>query len=80
MSDFDNEDSLSNDGQEYEEGISDEGKLSVDGLSRWHLALFFHSKFNSCSSMFKFVDTEDASETDMLKYEGEFSHTEIKEQ
>jgi hypothetical protein len=36
MSDYDNEDSLSNDGQEYEEGVSDE-------------------------------DTEDASETDMLK-------------
>lgn len=65
MSDYDVDDDGSNDAQDYEENITDEGE-SRERISR------------TSAEEIVILDTEDASETDMLKYEGEY--TEIKEQ
>ena len=61
--DLDNE---TDDAQEFEDGASDEGNFNE--------ILLVPAK----SNLVLLIDTEDASETDMLKYEGEY--TEIKEQ
>lgn len=65
MSDYDVDDDGSNDVVDYDDGMSDEGKRKPQRQ---------RANVNSVS----ITDTEDASETDMLKYDGEY--TEIKEQ